>query len=313
MPRRARRLSPQLELRLPLRRTQSERPTRRKTASNRINIMPTRRSLSISSVFIPWWYNRRGGSGSVAVERVFSSSARRRAPKPASGNRKRPNYFLALQLKGREIVSDFNSLVDNICQRENRLRQYAVSTAKLHLTLMVMHLRNQSDQCDDLERARRALLSTHNDVRKLLDPHESVTLRVEGLDTFGGRVLYARCNSDNSMHDQDLLHSLRRLMLSAFKKEQIDVHEEQRVFHPHVTVMKLWRTGGAPLHRIDETHWADWRDHQFGIEAVNDVQLCRMEAVDDQGYYVVDETLSLAATAGAVANDFNEAPTDPAV
>ncbi|BFZ16488.1 hypothetical protein BsWGS_19527 [Bradybaena similaris] len=200
--------------------------------------------------------------------------------------KKRPNFFVAVQITNPEIHSVAKNIQLGIQETAKvNLRRAIIEVKKFHITLMVMHL-------PDKEGVQKAVESLDKCVPSILERTcgQPITLDFEGLSTFSsGRVLFA---SPKASQGLDYLHFMADEVSAQMKHNGIVTTDRTgREFNPHLTLLKfdrhpeLRRQG---IKRVEPSQYQPYVNEVFGTETITSLQLCHMEKKRADGYYLVE-------------------------
>ncbi len=99
----------------------------------------------------------------------------------------RSTHFLAVRITEQEIRENVDRLQQHIVDQEEELSECCMSQGLLHMTLGMLRLKGQAgeDEAVKMLDEMKPILQEFGSTRKL-------KLRIQGLDTFGQRVLYGK-------------------------------------------------------------------------------------------------------------------------
>lgn len=203
---------------------------------------------------------------------------------PSSKPRKKPkrimpNYFVAIRVSNPHIRSGVKIVQDSIVTHNEKLKPALIPLAMLHLTLLVVHLKDD----DQILKATDILQHCRTSLEPILQ-NSSLTLNFSGLDHFQHQVLFVKLCGDEGIAG---LNTVANIVRETFTKEGIP-STDSRDFKPHLTVMKLTRSPKLRkkgIKKIPTECYANWLDLSFGEETVNALHLCSMNAKDKDGFY----------------------------
>ena len=189
----------------------------------------------------------------------------------------RANFFIAARIRNEDTVNNLKRVADYMISREEVLSECCNIPEKYHLTLCVLKLDSPSDIVDAVSSMKRV-------ASKNLP---LVTMKLEGLDNFRQRVLFARIEKN------DNLSNLRKCLVDELVSGTI---ADKYSFVPHVTIAKLSR----PVSRLRRNNFIDqylylkFEDDEFGTETITDLYLCEMgSAREEDGFYKCAGEVSL--------------------
>lgn len=188
-----------------------------------------------------------------------------------------PNAFVSIRINSPIIKENMKKVQQEMVVRDSRLKPLMVSLDKLHLTLMVMQLKNKEEE----ERAKHILCEVTNDVTKKfsldMDPMDIV---VAEIGNFSNSVVFAKIVDGAT---KQKLVDIADVVRTKFGQEGLPT-TDSRPFQPHLTIAKTSRS--SRLRSIPSSSYADLRDTHFGDEKASGLELLSMsEPVDEQGYY----------------------------
>ncbi|XP_059140390.1 A-kinase anchor protein 7-like isoform X2 [Physella acuta] len=197
--------------------------------------------------------------------------------------RTRPNYFVAVQITDPEIYKVAKKVQSDVADNSKAdITKAIIGTEKFHITLMVMHLKN----LEDVQLASQTLDNCVLEIHEKIEGQQ-VTLDFEGLSAFnGGRVLFATLKSTQGLqHLHVISGEVHRLM-----GESGILSTDQRAFNPHLTLIKFDGHKGKKygVSKLKPEMYEPYCQQVFGSQHVSSLQLCRMNAKREDGYYFVD-------------------------
>ncbi|ODN00854.1 A-kinase anchor protein 7 isoform gamma [Orchesella cincta] len=203
----------------------------------------------------------------------------------------RPNYFIAIQVSNKDILSKVSELQQSFTEKKlsapwhdlkttEIFRDAMVPVQKLHFTLHVMHLKEENG---DIERAQQVLKDCWSEVcQDFID--DPMDLTIEGLGHFKNNVLFAQIKEER--------HILRLEKLSyTFQKKfaELKISGDPRPFKPHMTIAKISRSNKLHKKKIrafPPEMWSGCEETHFGVQRINSLQLLCMAGEDKlTGYY----------------------------
>ena len=210
----------------------------------------------------------------AAVDMKDSPSKLKKKPK-----RIMPNYFIAIRVSNPVIHSGVKIVQDSIVSHDEKLKPALIPLATLHLTLLVLHLKDE-------EKIQKATEVLHQ-CRTSLEPvmlNSALTLNFAGLNHFRHQVLFVKlCGEEGIVR----LNTVANVVRDMFAKEGIP-STDSREFSPHLTVMKLTRSPKLRkrgIRKIPLESYATWTDFDFGEERVSSLHLCSMNKKEEDGFY----------------------------
>lgn len=198
-----------------------------------------------------------------------------------------PNCFVGYRLDSAEFRLSASRLQSEASRRHPAVARALTPVAKLHITGFVMRLSSQ-EQVDAAVAAVRGAQA-----RLLLGPG-GCALTMEGVDTFGDRVLFMQPAMSESLAALEALNRelLARCLLSEALQDAAVGLRLVRLdaWHPHVTLAKVrgaYQTKDRRELGLDAESMRELSAQARGLEApVLSVDLLSMEHADETGYYM---------------------------
>ncbi len=211
------------------------------------------------------------------------------------GKKVRPNVFTALQVTSPQIHMNIKRVQESAAKSDPTLKEFLVSTTKAHITLHAFH----ADK-DDWPSVGKAM---ERAVGRWAGQQETagtgLQLHFQGIRTFrdAGKVVYAAVEENPQLRD---FYEIVTEEISHLKLEGVRLHSS---FDPHLTIMKLSRaktTEGRKRRRIEELHYEEHKELDFGRQTCRSLQLLSMTAPPDPstGYYSKLEEVPLPKNGG---------------
>ncbi|KAF8791549.1 A-kinase anchor protein 7 isoform gamma like protein [Argiope bruennichi] len=199
--------------------------------------------------------------------------------KLVENKRKRPNYFVAVQITNPDIHKAIQRIQDHIVAQNMQFNVCMNSIATLHITLMVMNIIDTETH----DRALKALRSVYEEYNGEMCKNP---LRLEfcGLGHFRNRVLYAKITKNESF---ERLCGLAERVRKHFADFEISSTDE-REFNPHLTIAKIdfSKKKQKVLKKIEPSFYETFVSEYIGCETVVGIQLLSMTSPkNDAGYY----------------------------
>ncbi|XP_029450438.1 A-kinase anchoring protein 7 isoform X2 [Rhinatrema bivittatum] len=192
----------------------------------------------------------------------------------------KPNYFISVPITNQKILDNIQTLQDTVVQKEHRLSKAMVPQGTFHLTLFVMHLSSE----EEIALAVCALTETKSLVEELLHGRPMV-LSFQGISDFRNAVVFVRLAEGDPA--AATLTMITKTMMKLFKEKGILIGANN-AFTPHLTFMKLSRSPKLHkqgLKKIDPSLYEDFKNHYFGDEILNNLDLCSMLKKKQPGGY----------------------------
>lgn len=198
--------------------------------------------------------------------------------KDDKSSKKRPNYFVAIQVCNSEIKRSLKHIQNKIIQKECKLKSALINLQTLHITLLVCHISND----EELERACSALSSSFDALKEELFT-KPLEIGFEGIDNFNNKVIFVKIIKNTI----ERLAFIAEEVMKSFESFNIEIIDKKK-FNPHVTILKLskdpklWKKG---IKHVDSSLYNEFKDEHFGTETVKSLQLLDMRRKDNNGYY----------------------------
>ena len=198
------------------------------------------------------------------------------------------NYFIGVRLADPDILSNIESFQQEYVSANEELAKSIEVPSKAHITINVLHLKeDELEACAAFIREKFSL--SLND--------EERTLKIQGVDKFGSRVVWAKPTGG-----VEFLEKLRKELITILLEGKFDVREVDRKFEPHVTMFKTqFRGSRAKRKKSGETEKKRqlgddidlYSDTLFGEEVIKEFQLLSMNKPLKDGYYHTEATFTL--------------------
>ncbi|XP_071082229.1 uncharacterized protein [Haliotis cracherodii] len=193
----------------------------------------------------------------------------------------KPNYFIAIRVTDDGIKETFDRVRERIVKENAKYRSVCSSRDDLHVSLCVLAIHTQAQ----LQTAVKALHSAAENIKSM---RTKTTLRVKGVGTFNGVVVYGDVEYVRE------LSVLRSVIVSYLDAQGI--HWLDREFSPHMTIAKVTKsfTHKTGITHFDPNVYNVEHDVAFGEEDVDAVRLCRIGSErGHDGFYVTDATVAV--------------------
>uniref|UniRef100_A0A8C5SEF5 A-kinase anchoring protein 7 n=1 Tax=Laticauda laticaudata TaxID=8630 RepID=A0A8C5SEF5_LATLA len=192
----------------------------------------------------------------------------------------RPNYFISVPITNPQIIDGIQTLQNTIIQKDNRLSKAMIHYGTFHVTLLVMHLSNE----EAISNGVGAFLESGGLIEELLQG-KPLNLSFQGIDHFRNQIGFVKLTeSDNTT----MLLKIAEIVKKMFQEKGIIIVDD-KVLKPHLTFMKLSKSPKLQkqgVKRIDSSMFANFKNHYFGDELMNRLDLCSMlKKKQPNGYY----------------------------
>ncbi|XP_026561281.1 A-kinase anchoring protein 7 isoform X2 [Pseudonaja textilis] len=200
-------------------------------------------------------------------------------------NQDRPNYFISVPITNPKIIDGIQTLQNTIIQKDNRLSKAMIHYGTFHVTLLVMHLSNE----EAISNGVGAFLESGGLIEELLQG-KPLNLSFQGIDHFRNQIGFVKLTeSDNTT----TLLKIAEIVKKMFQEKGIII--DDKVLKPHLTFMKLSKSPKLQkqgVKRIDSSMFANFKNHYFGDELMNRLDLCSMlKKKQPNGYYHCESSI----------------------
>ena len=193
------------------------------------------------------------------------------------------NYFFGVRVKNADILSNIEKFQKDYISANEDLSKHIEEPSKAHITLNVLHLKEEEvEPCSKLIR-EKLVLSLTDDERR--------TLKIQGVDKFGSRVVWAK-----PVGGVEFLEKLRQELIRILLEGGFDAREVDRKFEPHVTMFKTRgsrKKDGEEKKRQLGDDIEDYSDTLFGEDIIKEFELLSMNKPCKEGYYHSEATFTL--------------------
>lgn len=210
---------------------------------------------------------------------AFGSSSGKKSKK-CPEKRKRPNYFVAVQVDDLSVHKMAKKVQLHMQDQEPKVIRSLVAISTLHITLLVLRV---DDEDDSLQRAKEALSRCYERVREDIEA-TPIVLKFVGLDHFKREVVYVKTADEDA---DSRLKMVADVCVEEFQKGDLDL-SGSKPFVPHLTLAKVSRTSKrkTEISKLKEEWYAKYAEEPFGSQQVNSLQLLSMvKPKDEHGYY----------------------------
>ena len=207
----------------------------------------------------------------------------------------RSTHFLAIRISDPELIGRLTAVQEAIVTAEPVLREACMRPSLYHITLAMLRLDGIAGiqaAVDAVEAFPTADWPGLCADRSLSD--HPLVLDIRRLNNFGHRVVYAEVAPRDTHLFDALVGALRRRLEALAPTVVINNNFD---FVPHLTLAKVSR----PMTRlrrskfIDESYYAAHATAEFGSQAVDNLQLCIIEASSRyDGFYTTLAEVKLA-------------------
>ena len=194
-------------------------------------------------------------------------------PKDSFPEEERSTHFLAIRITERGIVEQAKLLQDHIVEKEPVLSECCMKSGLFHVTLGMLRLAND----EGIREAMEVMEDLGEILREYRAKHPDFRLKIEGMETFGQRVLYGVVKPE----PKDVFWEFISVVANRIATTSPNIVVTNKFeFTPHLTVLKINR----PISRLRNSkyipggHYQDLEGMTFGVQPVNNLQLCVIEA-----------------------------------
>ncbi|XP_065570155.1 uncharacterized protein LOC136033282 [Artemia franciscana] len=122
-----------------------------------------------------------------------------------------PNYFFAIQVKSAQIKAKASEMQNHLIENDPSLSQALIEHSTFHVTLKVIHLRNNSE----VELMKNAFTRAMSEFQKEFSKNQ-IQLDFQGVGEFSEQILYAKLNNEKEFKAR-LSPVLEKLMKKSVK------------------------------------------------------------------------------------------------
>ena len=174
----------------------------------------------------------------------------------------KPTHFFSVPITDLSTVNSIQQLQEQLISDNLWMKPFVVPTENLHMSLCLLSLisEKQRSACHNL------LSSIQNDLQEFLKSREQNIIKLKGVDTFHGSVLYAKVQLSSSV--EQFVSYVRTLVVNA-GLTAVDSYD----FVPHVSLFKF--TGQLLTDKsksISKTVWQSYASVNFGQQALNSLE-----------------------------------------
>lgn len=185
-------------------------------------------------------------------------------------------YFIAIRLSD-TIHSGVKTVRRKVVSHDKRLESALIPLKTLHLTLLVIRLKNQKQ----IEEAKKILQKCGTEIRESVLPSGAFTLKFKGLDYRfpKGKNPWLRYVKPVGEEGIKKLEKVYDVVRNTFTKEGFPPTDPDRKFHPHVTIINLNKAPNLQeegISKLPEKSFSNCRFLDFGEEQVSSLYLCLM-------------------------------------
>uniref|UniRef100_H3B1J8 A-kinase anchor protein 7-like phosphoesterase domain-containing protein n=1 Tax=Latimeria chalumnae TaxID=7897 RepID=H3B1J8_LATCH len=211
--------------------------------------------------------------------------------------RQPPNYFVAIPVTNDQILDKVEDVQELIVTKEPELLRALIPVERLHLTIVVAHLRSS----EEVEKAILALQHCKSKVDDLLQGNQ-LNMTFHGIGQFNNEVVYVKMIEN----EQQMLNKVAESVELCFREMGVNITGSKE-FKPHLTFLKLSKAPALKrkgFRKICSDLYKEYEDCAFGTEAFMRIDLCSMhKKQQESGYYYCECSISVASSCGSKVSD----------
>ena len=142
-----------------------------------------------------------------------------------------PNYFFAIQVKSAQIKRKASEIQNYLIELDPSLSQALIQDSTFHVTLKVIHLKNNSE----VELMKNAFARAISTFQQELSENQ-IILDFQGVGEFSEQILYAQLNNETEFKAS--LSPLLEKITEEVSKTGIQL-ANQECWKPHLTLVNL--------------------------------------------------------------------------
>ena len=191
----------------------------------------------------------------------------------------KPNVFLAIPITSDVIKAKIEELQKDFVAKDKRLKEFVVTTAKAHITLVVFHVEEKR-----IEEAKEVV---RNIYAKNVEGKDIENIVFDGIGKFGSKVIYAK-----PVQGLDHLKYFNKVFTAGLSEHGFEVCGDG--FTPHLTIFKGRRQRGRKEKKVKQQVILDTFNElvncTFGEQEVEAIQFLSMKkGADENGYYFCED------------------------
>jgi len=198
---------------------------------------------------------------------------------PASNfrERPRPNYFFSTRILSKEVIAK-STEIQNHLKKQLGTTDERVFSPHLHITLVLMSIQEPKILQQVIDFIQNPIFLQQ--AQSLFPSLESAQVNVKDLGNFGSTILWMGLEDGPAktkfVNFVDFLHesfsnAVPELLL-------IRDHDE---YSPHISICR----GNKNMRRMQGHMYNKWKNQQFGIHLLDNIELSSMMERDADGYY----------------------------
>ncbi|XP_066299154.1 A-kinase anchor protein 7-like [Branchiostoma lanceolatum] len=223
-----------------------------------------------------------------------------------------PNYFVAIRVTSDEVRKCVRAIQDAVLAHEPNLEPAIIPLSHLHVTLLMLHLREGQVQAAKEalrqakarvtpqllqpvqkpgETSKQAATSPKEAGGRFLLQFSKVAIPFEGLGTFADTTVFAKVAEGGHLAT---LKQIAETVRACFAEKSLYPTDDNS-FLPHLTVMKITDNNQGKLksrgiQRISPSLYEGLREKELGSQSVEGFQLCSLRKKRQaDGYFHVEE------------------------
>ena len=200
-----------------------------------------------------------------------------------------PNYFISIPISEKKICDNFEKLTEEIRETCQDLGEILVPVTSLHITLCTLRI----DSDDDLITTKKTLDGLYSEFKQYLP----IEMKFKNFGMFFNKVLHIKCQTDI-----EKLNEMKKSVLDSLRKANINLAGNYYDFVPHLTVLKInskflsseKNKGKNNLNNLIDIELLEkYEDFEFGVQNVNELQLCKMVNIFSHQVYPIEFKMNL--------------------
>ncbi|XP_078658117.1 A-kinase anchor protein 7-like [Branchiostoma floridae x Branchiostoma belcheri] len=221
-----------------------------------------------------------------------------------------PNYFVAIRVTSEEIRRGVRAIQEAVLAHEPNLEPAIIPLSNLHVTLLMLHLREGQVQAakEALRLAKTRITPqllqpvqkpgekattspTTKEAGRFLLQFNKVVVPFEGLGTFADTTVFAKVAEGGHLAT---LRQIAETVRACFAEKSLYPTDDNS-FLPHLTLMKITDNNQGKLkskgiQRISPSLYEGLRERGLGSQSVEGFQLCSLRKKRQaDGYFHVEE------------------------
>ncbi|XP_078575348.1 A-kinase anchor protein 7-like [Branchiostoma floridae x Branchiostoma japonicum] len=252
----------------------------------------------------------RTASGGLRRQTSETDMGKKGAKVVPPGTAVLPNYTVAIRVTSDEIRRGVRKIQEAVLAHEPNLEAAIIPLSNLHVTLLMLHLREgQVQAAKEALRQAKARITPQllqpvqkpgENTKAATSPREAgrfllqfnkVVIPFEGLGTFADTTVFAKVAEGGH---QATLRQIAETVRACFAEKNL-YPTDDNTFLPHLTLMKITDNNQGKLkskgiQRISPSLYEGLRERELGSQSVEGFQLCSLRKKRQaDGYFHVEE------------------------